>query len=156
MKPDILEIQLATFRLGETLFALDIMRISEIIPMRSMSSLASPSRYLDGVITLRGTVIPVMNLRKRFGMPSAGYLSSAKLILVRLERRDLALGVDEVLEVITVPVPDLKSPPEIDGVGRECVLGVCLSADTVYMILDIDVLPESTEGLIAAEIKGGD
>lgn len=156
MKQDIRDIQLATFRLGDTLFALDIMRIKEIIPSRTLSSLASPSRYLDGVITLRGAVIPVLNLRRRFGLPSTAEESSTKLILVRLARQVLALSVDDVLEVITVPVTHLKPPPETDGVGSECIVGVCLTAGSVYMILDIDSLPSSAEILNTPENGEGD
>jgi purine-binding chemotaxis protein CheW len=151
MNRNLQEIQLATFRLGDSLFALDIMRIREIIPSRRLSSLGSPSRYLDGVITLRGAVIPVMNMRKRFGLPPAEDEISAKLILVRLARQVLALSVDEVLEVITVPVADLKPPPETDGFGRECILGVCLDADFVFMILDIDALSGAADSVAAAE-----
>lgn len=151
MKRDIRDIQLATFRLGDTLFALDIMRIKEIIPSRVLSSLASPSRYLDGVISLRGAVIPVMNMRKRFGLPPAADESSAKLILVRLAHHVLALSVDDVMEVITVPVTQLKPPPETDGVGSECIVGVCLTADAVFMILDIDSLPCCAEILTTPE-----
>jgi purine-binding chemotaxis protein CheW len=156
MNLDFQDIQLATFRLGDTLFALDILRIKEIIPARRLSSLASPSRYLDGVITLRGEVIPVMNMRKRFGLPPAADETANKLILVRLVRQVLALAVDEVLEVITIPVAELKSPPETNGVGRECILGVCLAADSVFMVMDIDTLPEPSEYLTVADDEGAD
>jgi purine-binding chemotaxis protein CheW len=156
MNNGIQEIQLASFSLGDTLFALDIMRIKEIIPYRRLSSLASPSRYVDGVITLRGAVIPVMNMRKCFGLPPAEDEMSSKLILIRLARQVLALAVDEVHEVITVPAAQLKPPPETDGVGRECILGLCLAVDSVFMILDIDALPGSANNLIAAENEGTD
>jgi len=137
---DIQDIQLATFLLGETLFALDIMRIIEIIPTRLLSNLASPSRYLDGVITVRGEVVPVMNMHKRFGLSHSESSPTGKLILVRLSRQSLALAVDDVLDVITIPVNDLKPAPAADGVGSDCILGTCLAANSVVMIVDIDAL----------------
>lgn len=154
MSQEIREIQLASFRLGDTLFALDIMRITEIIPLRSLSGLAGPSRYLDGIINLRGAVIPVMNLRRRFGLPPAADSASAKLILVRQARQVLALMVDEVLEVIAVAVAELMPPPETDSVGGDCILGVCLDHSAVYLILDVDALAVSADSAAADHDEG--
>lgn len=141
MGKELLEIQLACFSLGENLFAVDIMRIKEIIQLQKLSSLPAPSRFLEGVINLRGAVIPVMNLRKRFGMPLAAESRPSKLLLVSLARQALALAVDDVLEVITIPVEQIKPPPEVDAMaGGDCLLGVCLSEERVFMILDIDSL----------------
>lgn len=141
MSKDLREIQLACFSLGDNFFAVDIMRIKEIIQLQKLSTLPTPSRFLEGVINLRGTIIPVMNLRKRFGMPQVAESRSSKLLLVSLARQVLALAVDEVLEVITIPVDQIKPPPEADAMsGGDCLLGVCLSEERVFMILDIDSL----------------
>jgi purine-binding chemotaxis protein CheW len=141
MTKDIQDIQLACFSLGDNLFAVDIMRIKEIIQPLKLANLPSPSQFLEGVINLRGTVIPVMDLRKRFGMPSLAVGRSGKLLIVSLSRQMLALTVDDVMEVITVSVREIKPPPEVDdGVGIEYLLGVCLSGERVFMILDIDAL----------------
>lgn len=141
MNRELRDIQLACFNLGENLFAVDIMRIKEIIHPQKISSLPWPSRLLEGVINLRGSVIPVMDMRKRFGMPVAEEGRAVKLLLVTLSRQVLALAVDDVLEVITIPVGEIKPPPDVDDeVGVECLLGVCLSGDRVFMVLDIDSL----------------
>ncbi|MEI6206523.1 MAG: chemotaxis protein CheW [Desulfuromonadales bacterium] len=135
------EIQLACFSLSNKLFAVDIMRIKEILLPPKLSSLPKASDLFDGVINLRGNVIPVMNMRKRFLMPEAGDDRPGKLLIVTLARQVLALMVDDVMEVITVPVDDIKPPIQmISGVGMEFLLGVCLSNERVFMILDIDSL----------------
>lgn len=139
------ELQLASFRLGETLFALDIMRIREIIEPRVQSSLPGPSRFLEGIITLRGEVIPVMDLRRCFGMPPRRDESASRYIIVRLVGMTLALDVDDVLEVIDVSAAEIKAPPDIGGTGAECILGVCLSGERVFMILDIDILLDAVD-----------
>jgi len=140
------DIQLACFSLGENLFAVDIMRIREIILPQKLSALPRVSQLLEGVINLRGIVIPVMNMRKRFGMPEAADGATGKLLIVSLARQTLALMVDTVLEVITVPARDIKPPLDAaDGIGMEHMLGVCLSDDRVFMILDIDSLLVQTE-----------
>lgn len=136
------DIQLACFCLGDNLFAVDIMRIKEIIQPQKLSSLPRSSQLLEGVINLRGIVIPVMNLRKRFEMSPLQAGRSSKLLIVNLSRQQmLALAVDEVMEVVTIPACDIKPPPDVDeGVGVEYLLGLCLSDDRVFMILDIDSL----------------
>jgi purine-binding chemotaxis protein CheW len=135
------DIQLACFSLGENLFAVDIMRIREIILPQKLSALPGASQVIEGVINLRGAVIPVMNMRKRFGMPEVHDSTPGKLLIVSLARQMLALAVDSVMEVITVPARDIKPPLDIaECVGMEFLLGVCLSDDRVFMILDIDSL----------------
>jgi len=135
------EIQLACFSLGEKLFAVDIMRIREIILPQKLSTLPHPSDLLEGVINLRGIIIPVMNLRKRFHMSDGSDPKNGRLLIVSLARQILALMVDDVMEVITVPAEGIKPPiPAVTGVGMEFLLGVCLSNDRVVMILDIDSL----------------
>lgn len=134
-------IQLACLSIGSTLFAVDIMRIREILVPQKLSPLPCASDLLDGVINLRGAVIPVMNMRKRFGMPATGSKSAGKLLIVSLVKQLLALDVDEVMEVISVPVDEIKPPIHIaSGVGMEFLLGVCLFQSRVFMILDIDSL----------------
>lgn len=148
MERDIQDIQLACFNLGENLFAVDIMRIREIVLPQKMSNLPVASHLLEGVINLRGSVIPVMDLRRRFGMPAAASTIPGKLLIVALAGQTLALAVDNVLEVISVPALEIKPPPaSIDTVGMEFLLGVCLSGDRVFMILDVDSL------LVTAELK---
>jgi HEAT repeat protein/chemotaxis signal transduction protein len=135
------DIQLACFSLGENLFGVDIMRIREIILPQKISALPGAPQMLEGVISLRGAVIPVMNMRRRFAMPESADSSTGKLLIISLARMTLALAVDSVMEVITVPVREIKPPLDTaDGIGMEYLLGVCLSGDRVFIILDIDSL----------------
>lgn len=153
MDRDSLDIQLACFNLGDNLFAVDIMRIKEIILPQQLSSLPRSSGILEGVINLRGVVIPVMDMRKRFGMAAAPEGKSGKLLIVSLARQILALAVDNVLEVISVPANEIKPPLETaDGIGMEHLLGVCLSDNRVFMILDVDSLLAPSESREIAQI----
>jgi purine-binding chemotaxis protein CheW len=136
-------IQLACLNLCNRLFAIDIMRIKEIIVPLPLATLPRNSDVLDGVINLRGSVIPVMNLRKRFGIPTDTAAPAGRLLIVSLAGSQLALMVDEVMEVITVPVADIKPPSvTLAGVGMECVLGICIVEEQVIMIMNVDLLLE--------------
>jgi purine-binding chemotaxis protein CheW len=147
------EIQFACFSLDNILFCVDLMRIKEIIPAQVIITLPTPTRYLDGVINLRGSVIPVMNLKKRFGIPGVDNAAIGNLIVVKLANQLLALSVDEVHEVITVPIDKIKAVPDIEeGLGAECILGVCLHADNVYIVLGIDMLISSAESDVIFDV----
>lgn len=148
-------IQLASFSLGDKLFAVDIMRIREILVPQKLSPLPCASDILEGVINLRGSVIPAMNMRKRFGMPAVDGGTIGKLLIVSLVGQLLALVVDDVMEVISVPVTDIKPPVQIaSGVGMEYILGVCLSNNRVVMILDIDSLLRTHSSVHAVCLSG--
>jgi purine-binding chemotaxis protein CheW len=135
-------IELACLNIENTQFAVDIMRIREILVPQILSPLPCASDLLEGVLNLRGTVIPVMNMRKRFGMPAPEEVCTGKLLVVTLARQQLlALAVDDVREVISVPVSDITPPlHNVAGVGMEFLHGVCTFHNRVFMVLDIDSL----------------
>ena len=136
---DINEIQVACFRLGEELYAADIMRIKEIIRHQKLTALPKPPHFVEGVLNLRGTVIPVIDLRKRFDLPAAPYGRDTRLLIVTVGLQVLGLVVDEVTEVISVPVKDIKQPPQAArGIGPEYLIGVCLVRDSLIMLLNLD------------------
>lgn len=153
------ELQLASFRLGNNHFAVDIMRIKEIVLPQPLAGMPRASQVLDGMINLRGTVIPVINLRSRFGMEQR-FAGSGKLMIISVAGRPVALAVDDVEEVISVPVRTIVPPPEIaEGVGGEYLIGVCLVNAILYLILDIDTLFSPAErwelGRVAGELSHG-
>ena len=152
LNADIQEIQVASFRLGDDLFAIDIMRIKEIIRPQKLSSLPKAPPFVEGVINLRGTVIPVIDLRKRFDMPEREESLPIRLLIVAVTGQLLGLVVDDVTEVVTVPVKDIKPPPQmVGGVGAEYLIGVCLARESLIMLLNIDQLLSPRE---ADELAG--
>jgi len=152
MENEIREIQVACFRLGEDIYAIDIMRIREIIRPQKLASLPRAPVFVEGVLNLRGSVIPVVDLRKRFAMPLREIDQNRRLLIVALAGRTLGIVVDEVTEVITVPVANIKPPPQVNhGMGAEYLVGVCLVQDDLVMLLDPDRLLTWGE---AAELGG--
>jgi purine-binding chemotaxis protein CheW len=146
MENDIREIQVACFRLGEAVYAVDIMRIMEIIRPQKLAVLPKAPVFMEGVLNLRGAVIPVVDLRKRFDMPPREDDRNRRLLILALAGRTLGIVVDEVTEVITVPVANLKPPPQVThGVGAEYLVGVCLVEDDLVMLLDPDRLLTGSE-----------
>jgi purine-binding chemotaxis protein CheW len=128
------------------------MRIKEIIRPQKLTGLPRSPSFVDGVINLRGTVIPVIDLRKRFDLPERPIDYLTRLLIVTVARQVVGLMVDEVTEVITVPVKDLKPPPlAVRGIGAEYLIGVCLARDEMVMLLNLDKILTDSE---ADELKG--
>jgi purine-binding chemotaxis protein CheW len=145
MVTGIKELQLAGFHLGDNLFAVDLMRIREIVTPQKVTGLPLQSSGLEGMINLRGQVIPVLNLRARFGLPPRT-ATQGKLIILSVAGRLVALDVDELDEVVTVPVSALSPPPEmLDELVAEYLIAVTMVNDQICLLIDIDALFAATE-----------
>ena len=141
MKQELQEIQVACLKMGDGLYAVDIMRIREIIRVPKLAPLPRALPFVEGVINLRGSVIPVVDLRKRFGVPPSEKTESARLLILSISGQPLALMVDEVTEMITIPLRELKAPPRgVRIVGAEYMVGLCLVREVPVMLLNIDAL----------------
>jgi purine-binding chemotaxis protein CheW len=124
--PDDVLVQLCTFRIGGEDYAVDIMRVREIIPPRPITPVPRAPAFLEGVIRLRGEVIPVLDVRKRLGVPPAADARRARFLVANVAGRRIALVVDEVCEVIRLPRREIRVAPELgDGGAPRFFLGVC-------------------------------
>jgi purine-binding chemotaxis protein CheW len=140
------ELQVASFRLGMDLYAVDIMRIKEIIRPQKLSGLPKAPDFIDGVISLRGMVIPVVDMRKRFDLPDRAVTSLTRLLIVKVVGQLVGLVVDDVTEVVTVPVKDIKPPPHLtSGPDSACLIGVCLVKDEMVLLLNLDKILSTNE-----------
>ena len=152
MTADNLEIKVVCFRLGQDMYAADIMRVKEIIKPMKQTGLPEAPEFIDGVINLRGTVIPVLNVHRRFRLSGPESDKNTRLLIVSLAGQAFAMVVDEVTEVITVPVKDLRPPPNFaQGVGREYLIAVCLVEGSMVMLLNLDSILQSHE---VEEVRG--
>ena len=141
MGNEISEIQVACFQVGNDTYAVDIMRIKEIIRPQKLTALPRAPAFVEGVANLRGMVIPVIDLRKRFEMPPPAEERNRCLLIIALADCTIGLVVDEVTEVMSIQVSNIKPPPQVTrGVDVECLLGVCLARDSLIMLLDPDRL----------------
>jgi len=144
---DIREIQAACFRLDEELYAVDIMRIREIIRPQKLTRLVKAPPFVEGVINLRGTVIPVIDVRRRFDLHLREVDFRTKLLIVSAAGTVIGLVADEETEVVTIPDENIKPPPAVArGVGGEYLIGVCLVRESLISLLNID-------GILSADEK---
>jgi len=154
---EIHELKIVCFRLGEEMFAVDIMRVREIIKPQRLSRLPEAPVFLEGVINLRGAIIPVLDLRKRFGMRDPLDPVDQRLLIAMIGRRPVGLAVDSVTEVVTIAVNDIRPPPEVVRFGgRRYLLGVCLVRQRFVMLVNPDSLLDSSETDGLVEFMRGD
>jgi purine-binding chemotaxis protein CheW len=148
-------IQLATFHVGSEEYALDIMRIKEIINPLKITPVPRAPGFIEGVVELRGAILPVVDLRKRFDVEVRGLARSTKYIIVGIEGRIIGLIVDAVGEVLRLARAEVRPTPTlVEGDSAHFFTGVCHHAGRIIMILDIDRVLSSTEKISLIGLGG--
>jgi len=148
------ELKVACFKVEGQPYAVDIMKIKQIIRPLKITPLPRAPAFLEGVIQLRGVVIPVIDMRKRFDLGPAPPKLERKVIIAGVERYIVGLIVDEVTEVITLPKAEIQPPPRVvKGIHSDYLLGVCRYQDEILLILNLDEILSSEEKDSLLEIK---
>ena len=119
-------VQLCTFRVGGEDYAVDIMRVQEIIQPLPITPVPRAPAFVEGVVRLRGEVLPIVDVRRRFGLPTVPPTRQAKFIVVHVGGRRICLAVDEVCEVLRIPRAEIRPAPALVGLDSpRFFLGVC-------------------------------
>jgi purine-binding chemotaxis protein CheW len=140
------ELKLAVFRVGSQLFAMDIMQIRQIIRPLKITPLPKAPEFVEGMINLRGMVIPVLDMRKRFEIPIENPEAEGRVIIANVDRQVVGLMVDEVTEVIIMPPGEVQPPPKmIAGIQSEFLMGVCRYAEQILLIVNLNAILTSKE-----------
>lgn len=143
--------QMVTFSVGSAEFALDVMRLREIIRPLPISPVPDSPPFIEGVILLRGAVLPVINLRRRFGLEPPGPGGSSKILIVLLVlgglTMQLGLVVDAVGESIRLGRDQIQLPPPLALGTRAFFSGVVRWRDRIVMVLDLDAVLSTDERL---------
>lgn len=147
------EIKLACFRIGTELYALDIMCIREIIQPQKLTPVPKAPAFIEGVINLRGAVIPMVDLRKRFEQPIEPGRKN-RVIICTLSGRIIGLLVDEVTEVRQFTRKEIQPAPQfMKGKDADFFIGVCRLRGELMMILDLERILTSEEKIDIEKIR---
>ncbi|MGI5865223.1 MAG: chemotaxis protein CheW [Myxococcales bacterium] len=147
-------VQLCAFVVGGEEYVVDIMRISEIIQPLKITAVPHAPECIEGVINLRGAIIPVVDLRKRLSLPQTKPTKKSKYIICNVGGRRVGLGVDAVTEVMRIPRSSIKRTPSLLGQkGPRFFLGVCGPADALKLLLNVKALLESDEKVPGAAAR---
>lgn len=139
-------LQLVSFTLGREEFGIDILRVQEINKMSSVTRVPNAPSFIEGVINLRGKVIPIIDLRRRFGMARIDHDKNTRIIVVEIHNKTVGFIVDSVKEVLRVPQNVIDPPPPVvAGISSDYIEGVGKLDDRLLVLLRLDRVLASTE-----------
>jgi purine-binding chemotaxis protein CheW len=151
-----------TFALGREEYGIEILKVREIIGYMNITAVPQTPPYVKGVINLRGQVIPVLDLRGKFGMRTAQTTEETCIIVVEISQqgRKLSTGivVDHVSEVLDIPGANIEDAPQFGStVDTTFILGMGKVGESVKILLDIDKVLTGIElaGIAASQAAGG-
>lgn len=143
--------QFVGFRLGGEDYAIAITSIQEIIVMKPITRIPQVPGYIEGLINLRGSVIPVVNLRTLFGLPHRELDDETRTIIVNVNDRTLGYIVDEVTQVMRIAADQIQEAPlSIAAVSKQHIAGLAQIEERLLVILEIERLLKPDEFEIAA------
>jgi purine-binding chemotaxis protein CheW len=138
--------QFIGFRLGDEDYAVGITKIQEIILMKPITRLPQAPESIEGLINLRGSVIPVVNLRRRFGLPARKFDDETRTVVVNTHDKTVGCIVDEVTQVMRITADQIQPVPvSVAALARRYIAGIARLEDRLLIILDIDKLFDPSE-----------
>ena len=147
------EMQLVVFELGDESFGVDISRVQDINRMQEITEIPHAPESVVGVINLRGRVIPVIDLRKRFGLPDAVHTKDTRIVVVHLEGNLIGVIVDAVSQVLRIPADIVEPPsPVLAGVDSRYLRGIAKLDDKLVILLDLDYVLSRREQEAISEV----
>ena len=130
-----------TFSLGKEVYGIEIMYVTEIIGMQTITEVPELPEYVKGIINLRGNIIPVMDVRLRFKKEAKQYNDRTCVIVIDIDEIFIGLIVDNVSEVLTIPEKDIVEPPKLNACfGSNFVKRIGKTGNEVKLLLDCNKL----------------
>ncbi|MBP7401443.1 MAG: purine-binding chemotaxis protein CheW [Clostridia bacterium] len=154
IEEDTLKDKYLTFTLGKEVYGIEIRYITEIIGIQQITEVPEVPAFVRGIINLRGRIVPVVDVRMKFGKPPVPYDDRTCIIVVELEDLVIGMIVDNVADVLDIPEESVVPPPEIrTGFQNRYIKGIGKVGEDVKLLLDIDrfLNEDETEALIAVE-----
>ena len=133
------ERQLVVFQLGAELYGVEIARVHEIIRLQTVTRVPRAPSFVEGVINLRGRVIPVVDMRRRFGLPTAEHTRATRIVVVEIGDQVVGIIVDSVSEVLRINSSTVEPPsPVVAGIDSEYLHGIAKLPERLVILLDVD------------------
>jgi purine-binding chemotaxis protein CheW len=138
--------QLISFTVGAEEYGLELLRVKEVIRMRHITWLPKAPPCVKGIINLRGEVIPIVDLRERFGLQGQEQTAMTRVIVVEVAGKPVGMVVDSASQVVRVPADQFDPPPTVMGEGsRDFITAVGKTGDRLIMMIDVDRILSTEE-----------
>jgi purine-binding chemotaxis protein CheW len=130
-------LQIVTFQLGAEKYGIDIMEVKEIVDYEEIRGIPNAPVYVEGIYNLRGDIIPIISLHRRFHLQRPDDIEEDSLLILTIGGMELGIIIDRVLRVITIDTNEIQPPPQmLSGIGAEYIQGVVNKDDGYLIILD--------------------
>ncbi len=130
--------QFVVFRLGKTEFAVPIHQVWRIVPLVESTRVPHTPPFIEGIINLHGNIVPVIDLKKRLGLPVSEYDEETRIVVVDVQGHQIGMIVDAVTEILWLPVDTIESPPAmIADISGVFLTGVAVYNERLFIILDL-------------------
>jgi purine-binding chemotaxis protein CheW len=148
-------IQLVSFKLDEEEYGVNVLKVREIIRMPSITRVPNTPHYVEGVINLRGKVIPIMSIRRRFGLEEVENDKSTRIMVMDVDGELMGFIVDSVSEVIRISEKEIQPPPPVatSGVDQECMSGVINQPERLLVLLDLEKMSSREDRKMLSSIS---
>ena len=132
------EYQVVAFNLGKEEYAVDVLNVQEIERLLNITRVPRTQDYIEGVINLRGNIVPVVNLHKKFSLESIGVEDDKRIIVFQFEELQVGIIVDEVSEVLRLNVNDIEETAKVySSISAEHIKGIAKINDRLLILLDL-------------------
>ncbi len=141
-----------TFRLSQEEYGIDILKVQEIRGYEPPTRIANAPTFIKGVVNLRGTIVPIVDMRLKFNCSEAEYNSFTVVIILNLRSRIVGIVVDSVSDVLELQPESIKTAPDIDSVvDNSCILGLGSVSDRMLILLDIERLMSGADMCLSGD-----
>jgi len=141
------------FKIGDDIFGIGIERVVEILKVQKIFTIPGLPEFLSGVMSVRGNIVPVIDLRRRFGIKPSG--NKERIIIVRYGQEKISFLVDDIKEILSLSPEEIRTPPSIfKGFKTEYLTGLGKHGERIIILLNIDSLLTSEEKIILRESIG--
>ncbi|KUO61055.1 chemotaxis protein CheW [bacterium BRH_c32] len=147
-------LQLVSFMIGDEEFGVDILLVQEIIRMLQVTKVPNSPDFVDGVINLRGRIIPVIDFRCKLGIQRKVHDKDTRIVVVEVSGKTVGFIVDAVTEVLRIPADITEAPPElVTGINSEFIKAVGKLEDRLLILIDIERILTASEKAELAEVN---
>ena len=132
------EIEMLSFRLGGEEYAVPVADVREVLKIIQLTTVPNTPEYILGIMSLRGTMLPIIDLRRRFGLPAGVQDEKSRIVVVNSADEEVGLLVDRVTGVFSILPDEIKPAPENIEKGAEFLRGIVRQGERLYILLDLE------------------
>ena len=136
-------IQVVAFRLGKEEYAVDILHVQEIVRLLSITRVPRSAKHIEGVVNLRGNIVPIINLHQRFNIESAGEEEDKRIVVFQFDDFKAGIIVDEVSEVLALNSNDIEETDKVySSMSSDFIKGIARVDSRLFLLLDLQKIIE--------------